>query len=54
MTVKELKELLSEYDDDMTVVYDVFEEGPDMINFIDGAYIHTDEYGDTRLHLYED
>ena len=54
MTVSELINELSKYPQDMEVVYDVFEEGPEMINFIDGAYTHTDEYGDTRLHLYED
>lgn len=53
MTVKELKEALADYPDDMVVVYQVFEE-PELCNFIDGMDVRTDEYGDTWLWLYED
>lgn len=54
MTVKELKEALAAYPDDMEVVFDVFEEGSDAYNFVDGAYVHKDRYSDEYLHLYED
>ena len=54
MTVAELREELAKYPDDMTVVYDVFLKGPDLWNYIEGAYIHKDEYGYEYLHLYED
>lgn len=52
MTVKELINELSQYPDDMEVVYDAFEED-DSFNFISGAY--ADEgIEEVRLHLYEE
>ena len=54
MTVKELKEALAAYPDDMVVVYDVSEEGPVLWNFVDGAYVCKNGCGDEYLHLYED
>lgn len=54
MTVAELIKELFKYPQDLEVVFDLFEDTFDHYNFIDGACTHTDEHGDTKLHLYEE
>lgn len=57
MTVKELRDFLSQFPDDMVVVFQAFEE--DSFNFINGGFVKKDtlydgtEIGNKMLWLFE-
>lgn len=54
MTVKELIKELKSLPNDLEVVFNVYEEDPEIYTFIDGVRIYKDIEGNERVHLYED